>query len=164
MNKIFYVKKTHIRTQYEYIIKQLIARTRWGNWVRVDMYVGLRLSCIEWRVSWRVTEQGSVRSLVIAFTFPKKIKSTFRLTCITDWFKAHTKTYSQKWKDGQKNMSEQAWTIVTNDIEESISSLCVYQNIFHYTQRDIPTSMHTAQPKVMEKSSSVICDVLEWCA
>lgn len=72
MNKIFYVKKTHIRTQY--IIKQLIARTRWGNWVRVDMYVGLRLSCIEWRVSWRVTEQGSVRSLVIAFTFSKANK------------------------------------------------------------------------------------------
>lgn len=94
MNKIFYVKKTHIRTQY--IIKQLIARTRWGNWVRVDMYVGLRLSCIEWRVSWRVTEQGSVRSLVIAFTFPKQIKSTFRLTCISDWFKTHTHTHTKK--------------------------------------------------------------------
>lgn len=160
MNKIFYVKKTHIRTQY--IIKQLIARTRWGNWVRVDMYVGLRLSCIEWRVSWRVTEQGSVRSLVIAFTFSKANKKYVSFNLYKRLIQnTHTqkKLQPEVKRRSKKNMSEQTWTIVTNDIEESISSLCVYQK--HFSLHTKGYSTKHAHSTAKSNGKVIKCDL--WC-
>lgn len=102
-------RKQHIHKQY--IIKQLIARTRWGNWVlRVDMYVGFSFNMDEkWRANGKsglVLAGGGKRvkgasALVLVPASRKQIKSICRLTCVYKRLKAKYKTpknNSKKWK------------------------------------------------------------------